>query len=215
MATYKEKVGTAVQNIAGEDGVITGQLWYDSSDSEFKYKYQAYGNAWSTANSLNTARRNLSGAGTQTSALAIGGGGPPYEAITESWNGSSWTEVSDLNTGRRLASGCGADNTSALSIGGDTPPVTANTESWNGSSWTEVNDLNTARRQLAAAGVVPSALAFGGENPGAAVLAITESWNGTNWTEVHDLNTARSSLWGAGISNTAALAIGGYDTAQT
>ena len=47
MATYKESVGTAVQNIAGDTGAVTGQLWYDSSDSEFKYKYQAYGNAWS------------------------------------------------------------------------------------------------------------------------------------------------------------------------
>ena len=42
MATYKESVGTAVQNIAGDTGAVTGQLWYDSSDSEFKYKYQAY-----------------------------------------------------------------------------------------------------------------------------------------------------------------------------
>ena len=39
MATYKESVGTAVQNIAGDTGTVAGQLWYDSSDSEFKYKY--------------------------------------------------------------------------------------------------------------------------------------------------------------------------------
>ena len=61
MATYKEKVGTAVQNIAGEDGVVTGQLWYDSSDSEFKYKYQAYGNAWSSQALQNTHREGGTG----------------------------------------------------------------------------------------------------------------------------------------------------------
>ncbi len=73
MATYKESVGTAVQNIAGDTGAVTGQLWYDSSDSEFKYKYQAYGNAWSSANGLNTAKTAGGGAGIQTAALAFGG----------------------------------------------------------------------------------------------------------------------------------------------
>ena len=96
MATYKEKVGTAVQNIAGDTGTVAGQLWYDSSDSEFKYKYQAYGNAWSTANSMNTARQTLGGAGIQTSALGFGGNNP-ISALTESWNGSSWTEIAELN----------------------------------------------------------------------------------------------------------------------
>ena len=57
MATYKEEVGTAVQNIAGDTGTVAGQLWYDSSDSEFKYKYQAYGNAWSPVNAMNTTKR--------------------------------------------------------------------------------------------------------------------------------------------------------------
>ena len=145
MSTYKKIKGTAVQSIDGEpDNPLKGQLWYDTVDAEFKYKEQVTGNAWSTGNSLNTARRNLSGAGTQTSALAIGGGGPPYEAVTESWNGSSWTEVSDLNQARRLASGCGADNTSALSIGGDSgTAIIGNTESWNGSVFSEVNDLSS------------------------------------------------------------------------
>jgi hypothetical protein len=106
MATYKESVGTAVQNIAGEDGVVTGQLWYDSSDSEFKYKYQAYGNAWSTSNSLNNARAILMGSGTQTAAVAAGGedASPNYLANTELYNGTSWSEVNDLGT-IRLAAG--------------------------------------------------------------------------------------------------------------
>ena len=107
MATYKEKVGTAVQNIAGEDGVVTGQLWYDSSDSEFKYKYQAYGNAWSSQNQQNTAREGGAGsnsAAAYTAALTYGGATQPgaIQALTESWNGSAWTEVNDLNTGRTL-----------------------------------------------------------------------------------------------------------------
>ena len=63
MATYKESVGTAVRDIAGEDGVVTGQLWYDTNANEYKYRQQFKGDAWSTQAALNTARRNLSGAG--------------------------------------------------------------------------------------------------------------------------------------------------------
>ena len=107
MATYKESVGTAVQNIAGEDGVVTGQLWYDSSDSEFKYKYQAYGSAWSTGNSMNNARRNLGAAGIQTSALGFGGYDTAVRGYTESYSGTNWTEVNDLNTSRSALTGTG------------------------------------------------------------------------------------------------------------
>ena len=138
MASYKEEVGTAVQNIAGDDGVVTGQLWYDSSDSEFKYKYQAYGDAWSTQNAMNTARRYAAGAGTQTSAIAMGGDqDPPHVANVETWNGSSWSETTDLNTSRGKATGAGESNTSSLIFGGYTTTQLAVTESWNGSAWTE------------------------------------------------------------------------------
>ena len=44
MATYKESVGTAVRDIAGEDGVTTGQLWYDTNANEYKYRQQFAGN---------------------------------------------------------------------------------------------------------------------------------------------------------------------------
>jgi hypothetical protein len=43
--------------------------------------------------SLNTARSNLAGAGTQTAALASGGDTPPLQAATEEYNGSTWTAV--------------------------------------------------------------------------------------------------------------------------
>jgi hypothetical protein len=58
--------------------------------------------------------------GTQTSALAYGGG-PVNASIgnTESWNGTSWTEVADLNTARSNLGGAGTDNTASLAIGGE------------------------------------------------------------------------------------------------
>ena len=87
---------------------------------------------------------------------------------------------------------------------------------WNGSSWTEVNDLNTGRNELAGHGIVTSALAYGGNLPGA--TAVTESYNGTNWTEVSDLNQARKTPGGSGTDNTVGIAFGGNippDTGKT
>jgi hypothetical protein len=47
------------------------------------------GTSWtSNPTGLNTARQVLAGAGTQTSALAFGGEGPPNLAATEEWTGA-------------------------------------------------------------------------------------------------------------------------------
>ena len=136
MSTYKQIKGTAVQSIDGEpENPLKGQLWYDTVDAEFKYKEQVTGNAWSTGNSLNTARRQGAGAGTQTSALTFTGRdiSGTRVANTESWDGTSWTEVNDLNTARAQIGGAGTQ-TSALAFGGDTPPraFTTATEEWTG-----------------------------------------------------------------------------------
>ena len=109
MAKYKDLVGTAVRDIAGDDGVVTGQLWYNTSENEYRYKRQFKGDSWSTQPALNTARNNVSGAtaGTTSATIAFGGFAPPHVAGTESWNGSSWTEVNDLNTARNNSGGAG------------------------------------------------------------------------------------------------------------
>ena len=219
MSTYKKEVGTAVQNFAGDyTGAVEGQLWYNSTDASFQFRSLTTAGSWATGGSLNTGRRAMSGAGTQTAALGIGGnsnpGSPPYSidiANTESYDGTSWTEVNDLNTARGYAAGDGTQ-TSALFFGGLPPSNLALTESWNGTSWTAVNTLNTGRRSLAGAGADnTSSLAFGGTIP--PVQAVTEEWNGTSWTEVADLNTARQQLAGFG-TKTSALAATGETTVR-
>jgi len=180
MATYKESVGTAVTNFAGDKpGVATGELWYDSSAFAWKYQYPNVTTvgSWSSGNNMNTTRRTLAGVGIQTAALGMGGQSP-NTGKTESYDGVSWTEVNDMNTARNANAGAGT-YTSALTFGGE--PNTAATESWNGTNWTEVNDLGTSRRLMGSAGSDnTSALAFAGYQP--AALAVTELWNGTNWT---------------------------------
>jgi hypothetical protein len=59
--------------LATLENAADGQLWYDSTNTNFKYSYPATTNAWSTGGDLNTARAYLAGAGTQTAALAFGG----------------------------------------------------------------------------------------------------------------------------------------------
>jgi hypothetical protein len=163
----------------------------------------------------------MGSAGTNTSALSIGGYNfdpGTARAQTESWNGTSWTEVNDLNTARYSLAGAGTDNTAAIAFGGISPVADptdqkAQTESWNGTSWTEVGDLTIATQQLAGAGNESLALAFGGETPAEAVTANTQSWNGTSWSNDSDLNTARNVLAGAGTQPTA-LAFGGTSSSS-
>ena len=118
MATYKGINGTSVVNYAGDlPNVLDGQVWYDSTNKDFKFQYENTAGAWSTGGNLNTARYNLGHAGTQTAALAFGGEITPVTAVTESYNGSSWTEVNDMNTARH-SGGSNGTQTSALYYGG-------------------------------------------------------------------------------------------------
>jgi hypothetical protein len=157
--------------------------------------------SWASGGSLNLARYDVTGAGSQTAALATGG----YEPVgnTELYNGSTWTEVNDLNTARYGQSSTGSQ-TSALAVGGN--PNSGITEKWDGTNWTESGDLNTGRHNSASAGSDNEAvITFGGQSP---QRNNAEVFNGTSWTEVSELNLARHVLYGTG-SSTAALGAGG------
>ena len=86
MATYKETVGTAVEQYAGNKPVVLeGELWYDSSAYAWKYQYANTTTAsWSTGGNLNTARNYIAGAGsTQEASIAFGGFKPSAANETE------------------------------------------------------------------------------------------------------------------------------------
>ena len=149
------------------------------------------GSSWTEVNDLNTARRYISGCGTNTAALCTGGYSTSPSAANEQWNGTNWTEVGDLTRpANRTDSSEFGITTAALYFGGE--PAGAITEQWNGSNWTEVNDLNTGRFALTGFGTTTAGVAAGGRAP--SITGATEIWNGTNWTEVNDLNTARGDL---------------------
>ena len=104
MADYKDIIGTAVRNNAGNlSDDQKDQVFYDSTNVDFKYRIAATTTTgvFRTGGNINTERSQLGSAATYTNALAFGGKVPPSNtatAVTESYNGSTWTEVNDLNT---------------------------------------------------------------------------------------------------------------------
>ena len=141
MATYKESIGTAVTNVAGDPPApAIGQVWYNSSTGNFRLRKESTGGAWATGNNMNVTRDDspTSGAGTQTAGLVFGGEtSPGNDTETESYNGTNWTAVNAMNTARNHGGGVGATNTAALAFGGVNPGSASlnATENWNGTNW--------------------------------------------------------------------------------
>jgi len=186
---------------------------------------------WASGGDLNTARGSISGAGTQTAAVAFGGdianppGTPaPYtvQALTESYNGTSWTEVNDLNKARLASVGGVGTQTAALLSGGYTIPPSAspsptigiqvNVESWNGTSWTEVAEFSTSRYSFGTSVSSPNTdtMIAGGYtgNPPTALTNAVETWNGTSWASGTAMTTPKGGFSGLGASSTAVLMAG-------
>ena len=217
MTTYKDIRGTHITTVTTDPPApVNGQMWYNSTTQVMKGFTSNPVGSFASGGNMNSARKQLAGFGSQTSAIVAGGNtaypGTSVVNSTENYNGSSWTEVNNLNSARNGLTGAGSNSTAGIAYGGDNPS-TGKTESWNGTSFSEVNDLNTSRYVFAGNGTSTSALASGGYST--AITDITESWNGSSWTEVNDLNTARFGLGGAGADNTSALVFGGQTPGGT
>ena len=165
-------------------------------------------NGWSTGGSLNTARQQGIGFGTQNEALMTTGFNfPSRYSCTEEYNGSSWSAGGTTINARSLAAGAGTQNAGLITGGYNGSDRISCTEEYDGSSWTAGGALINARAELGGAGTQNAGIAFGGWcSP--TVFSATEEYNGTSWSAGGNLIAARSSLAGAGTQN-AGLAIGG------
>ena len=81
MATYKKIGGQAVKTYSSDPPAAypsawEGQLYYNSSDGQFKFQTLGAG-AWASGGSLNQARESMGGAGTTTAGVGFGGGDAP------------------------------------------------------------------------------------------------------------------------------------------
>jgi hypothetical protein len=131
MATYYGTYGQKVQYLASDPSdPQTGQVWYNSTSATLKVQSVTTSGTWAAGGNMNTARRVLGGAGTQTAGLAFGGLVPPNTAETEEYGGTSWTSGGNMGTARRDLGGMGTQ-TAALAIGGFTTGNTAATEEYD------------------------------------------------------------------------------------
>jgi hypothetical protein len=141
----------------------------DSTGGQYTEEYN--GTSWTNGNNTNDARRNSPASfGTQTAAVACGGGDPSESpsATTEEYDGTNWTSVNNMNTARLNLAGAGI-LTSGIIFGGQTGPgggpVTNATEQYDGTNWTTAPNMGTARAQRAgtrAGSNQTEALAHGG-----------------------------------------------------
>ena len=172
-------LASGVRTYQGSAGTQTAGLMISGSPGN-SVKVESYdGSSWTEITDVNTGRGGLSGIGTQTAALGIGG---QTSAFVESWNGTSWTEVGDMSE-RKNEAGTSGTATAGLVFGGGAPSTTTvNTESWDGSSWTEVANLATARGAgyASPAGTSSLALMAGGGTGSqgeSGYTNVTEEWS--------------------------------------
>jgi hypothetical protein len=72
MSEYKGIKGFSIQSLSADPADPNiGQVWYNSTSGSWKVTSVTTAGSWATGGNLNTARRYLAGAGTQTEALAI------------------------------------------------------------------------------------------------------------------------------------------------
>jgi hypothetical protein len=207
ITSLSPSLGSAITSVSVDPPApAEGQMWYNSSSGTLK-GYVSLTAGWTSAPSLNTARRAGGAAtgGTPTATLYFGGYSTATVTNSESYNGSAWTATPAVNTAAYTPGGTGTQ-TAALKFGGEGPPQLTATEKYNGTSWTSVNSMNTARYQPGGAGIQTAALAIGGA--AATPLTAVESYNGTSWTTITGLGTSR---YGAGATGTqtSAIAIAG------
>ena len=139
-------------------GTRAAGVMCNGSDTTYSSTTNEYNGSWTSGGSLNTARRWVGTAGTQTAGLAFGGQIPPsgYSTnVTEEYGGTSWTSGANLNVTRAVNAVGGGINqdgsqTNALAAGGyqssGSPKTYFNeTEAYDGTSWSAKANMAAAR----------------------------------------------------------------------
>ena len=161
------------------------------------------GGVWSAGGNLTRstylAAGGMSGAGTKSAALIVGGRGVQH---TEEYDGSSFTEKNNTAGIKNQSKMVGTTESSVIYGGSTTHAVegvVALTEEWNGTNWSEVNDLIQGRWRHGKLGISSNAAkAIGGSWAGTGGNTEVEDWNGTNWSAGTDLPAAMNHIMSAG-----------------
>src|SRR5210317_889642 len=84
LTTFPPSVDAGIPQVAGDPPAPSdGDVWYNTNTYKLKVRgVSAPAGSWATGGNMNTARVQTYGAGTQTAALAFGGGNPAVVANT-------------------------------------------------------------------------------------------------------------------------------------
>lgn len=215
MTNYSDIRGYRVKYLSSDPTLNTsteGQVWYNSTSSALKGLVKTA--AWSSGSNLNTAKRNMAGAGIQTAGFVAGGftdSPPANQNATEEYNGVGWTSGGNLNTARLLVSGAGT-LTAGLAFNGFTTAATNANEEYDGSTWTTVTAVPASLYARGSGGTQTAGLGFGGI-PGN--VTTTSEYDGTNWTAGGALNTGAAYFASTMGTQTAGLAVGRFSPTGT
>tara|TARA_R100001015_G_C4629206_1_gene189878 strand:+ start:1124 stop:3010 length:1887 start_codon:yes stop_codon:yes gene_type:complete len=213
MSTYKNIIGKPVKTLSSnlDNDQAEGQIWYNSTDQEFKNVM--VGSAWASSANMVTESRLMAGFGTQTAAVSAGGNSNTANlATTQHYNGTGWNLGGNLPEARFNAGGLGVE-TAGMSVGGGDPPGarSVKTFEYNGSSWTAGGDLTEEREGPFSFGTETAGICAGGESlfPGGVTQVNTvDEYNGSSWTAVNAMSTTRY-LGAACGTETAGVVFGG------
>ncbi len=168
---------------------------------------------WSASGSLIVAHNNGASAGSQNSALIVGGGdgAGTTASSTELFNGSTWSTSGDAGVLRASGAGAGSQNAAVAAAGVVSTP-SANTELFNGSIWATSGSLNVARRYVEGAGSQNATVIVSGQNAAGNNISSTELFNGSTWSTSGDSSLSRYYASAIGSQN-AGLITGGFQSA--
>jgi hypothetical protein len=175
------------------------------------------GTTWTTGGSMLTTKRNHKAAGSQLSALAIGGwindniDESVFGLLTEEYDGTTWSSGGNVNIYRYNHS-CAAESSSAALVWGGDSNDSNTTESYNGTTWSMAPNLPGFNYVIkgGGSGTQNAALSCGGWDIYGTGNGFNKTfeYNGTAWSAASNMLTGRLDHGSAG-SQSASFATGG------
>ena len=215
MANYKDLHGIEIKHRSSDPpSPIEGEIWYNTTTQTLKLAPKV--GAFSSGGSINTARSQLAGAGTQTAGVIWGGTPGTISSNTsgnktEEYDGTSWTNGNDKSNKKRQQSGFGI-LTAAVDFGGYHDPAGyQNTcEEYDGTNWTSGgNYISTiSNGNGSGAGTLTTGFNCQGYTPDTYTNTSAE-YDGSSWTSGNTVPYGAQNSNATG-TQTAVISFGGY-----
>ena len=176
------------------------------------------GSSWTSGTNIPAGTSNIRASGTQTLNLAFAGYNTALSVKTYAFDGTAWSNFPNMSTARQEGGNSTQGGVStAFMAGGEEPSMSNKTEEFTAkttttiaAAWASGGNMNQQGEDVLSFGTQTAAVA-GPRGNGPGDKNETEEYNGTSWSDTPaTLTPARYAVKGAG-TQTAGLAIGGYN----